>query len=294
MLGPNGERLVFNITDGSSLSSCEKPNRISIQSRAGRSDSASYSADVSCPTIVHETGHTMGLKDEYIETIKGTNVNITTGNIHEGTTPSVREFFLPDYNCRVIQFNSLMGSHGERFESVKKGYEHSLLDPTHFNVILYGSDCSSRDDIRLYQQCTSLAYDTNYRENSLEDDCLPEKQQCEASNVLGRDLEKSIANLEVQLKKNLDQISFMNNKRFPGFLGNESLSHILRGTEAKLRDNPGILRKDLFTSQELDDIKSTLSPALYKSFDMFLDDRDYRLRKIIVLRKRLRHFRSLQ
>ena len=157
MLGPNGERLAFNITDGNSLSSCEKPNRISIQSRAGRSNSASYSADVSCPTIVHETGHTMGLRDEYIESIKGIYVSITTGNIHEDTTSSVRQAFLPNYNCRVTQRNSLMGSHKERFESVRRGNEHSLLDPTHFNVILYGSTCSSRDDIQLYQKCASLA-----------------------------------------------------------------------------------------------------------------------------------------
>ena len=193
MLGPNGERLAFNITDDSSLSSCERPNHISIQSRTGRSNNKSYEADIDCPMIVHEIGHTMGLRDEYRERVIGENVSVTTGNIHETnaihkttTIGSVTRFFRPAYNCRVTQRNSLMASHEERFESVRRGNEHSLLDPTHFNVILYGGTCSSRDDIRLYQQCASLAYLTRYKPDSIRNDCPPEKQQCEMSNVLGR------------------------------------------------------------------------------------------------------------
>ena len=290
MLGPNGERLIFNITDGNSLSSCEKPNSISIQSRTGRSNSASYEADIDCPTTVHEIGHTMGLKDEYTEGVKGHFVDITTGNIHEATTSSVRQAFLLDYNCRVTQFNSLMGSHWERFESVERGSEQSLLDPTHFNVILYGSDCSSRDDIQLYQQCASLTHVTSYKPNSYEDDCPSEKQQCEASNVLGRDLEEDIAKLETQLNEKLDRISSINRDIFNLLRNNEFLSHILREATENLRNNPDKLR--LFSTSQQDDIKRILPPSLYNGFDMFLEDRNQNLIEVIILRGKLRRLRS--
>ena len=293
MLGPNGERLHFEITDGNLNNSCERPNEISIQSLGARSHSESYAADISCPSNVHEISHITGLADEYQERHTGTHIHVMTGDIHEGTA-STTELFRLHYNCRVIQDNSLMGTHWQRFESVERGEEDSLLDPTHFHVILYGNNCPSRDDIQLYQQCASLAYTTMYKANSLEHNCPSEKQQCEDSNVLGRDLDKEIARLEAQLKRHLDWISRNNHRRFSGFLRDESLSSILRGIQEKLRVSPDISHTELLNSQELTEIKNTLDAPLYNGFDMFLDKRQRELNQIRAIRNRLRHLRSQQ
>ncbi len=294
MLGPNGERLNFNIVDGSSLdaSSCQQPNKISIQSTGTRSNADSYAADISCSSTTHELGHEMGLADEYAEITKGRNVIVLNGSI-EQEGQSITETFLPNYNCRVIQNNSLMANHRERFGSVQDEHNDSLLDPTHFQVILYGTACQSRGDINLYQKCASLAYETLYKPNSEEDNCPEIKQQCERSNILGRDLERDIEKLEAQLKEKLDQIFFMNNQGLSNFLGNESLSHILRRATEKTRANPGILTRNLFTIQELRDIENTLDPGLYNGFKMFLNQRDRSLIEVKHLRLDLRRSRSL-
>ena len=54
-----------------------------------------------------------------------------------------------------------MAQHFERFHSVSKGMNDSLLDPAHFNAILYGN-CSKRDDVNTYRQCSSLSQTTGY------------------------------------------------------------------------------------------------------------------------------------
>ena len=117
--------------------------------------------------------HVLNLPDAYEEVVLGVAVNAENGTIvHPGDGNVANTIFLPNYNCRVTQSNSIMVLHWQRFTNVANGKDHSLLDPVHFNAILYGN-CPSRDDIKLYRQCSSLSYMTRY--NGTEDDCPPEK-----------------------------------------------------------------------------------------------------------------------
>ena len=181
MLGPNGEKLNFVILDGSKLD-C-KVNKVSIRDSSWRSSVLHYRSDISCQANTHEILHIIpGLNDEYLERSRGQNVHLSNGEVSESV-------FLPDYNCRVTQTNSIMASHWERFESVHNGRETSLLDPAHFNIILYGN-CSKREDVRFYKQCSELAYITEYHENSDEPNCPDIKDKCDRSDILGRNTNK--------------------------------------------------------------------------------------------------------
>ncbi|MFP5491963.1 MAG: hypothetical protein ACLGG0_10705 [Bacteriovoracia bacterium] len=74
--GPQGQVLNFKIlstSDVAKLPSAHRPmiNNVAIQAPNSRSNSASYAANIDCPTITHEVLHLTGLCDEYDGTNDG-------------------------------------------------------------------------------------------------------------------------------------------------------------------------------------------------------------------------------
>ncbi len=179
----DGSRLHLEILDANAQNSrCMRNIRISIQSSEGRSNSISYAANVDCPVIVHEVLHLLGLEDEYRERTRGQYVDVN-GNVISRESPTVNNItYALKYDCRVVQENSIMASHRERYHNTNS--ESSILDPAHFNAILYGQ-CHHREDVKLYRECSQLAYQTSIQ-NGGEHDCSDQKERCERSNVLGR------------------------------------------------------------------------------------------------------------
>ena len=181
-IGPNGERLNIIIENArENTSSCTPKYKISIHSTKYPSSIFDYKSDIDCPLATHEILHILGLVDEYKYRRK----------IHFIVLPDTNEIIdLPPNNCRVIQSQSIMAQEDDRWNLVfhilrnSRLAEESLLDPTHFNAILYGT-CSQRNDVNLYRQCSQLAYLTSYDLNG-NDLCPPLKQMCESQNILGR------------------------------------------------------------------------------------------------------------
>ena len=208
MLGPNGEQLNIVITDGKE-DTCTPKHHIQIHRYFNRPNSANYSEDIDCPTMVHEVLHNAGLVDEYKEKATGKYVDVDTGEVIEvknGPPPEYQEAFLPNQNCRVTQYNTIMSNQYERWgntirddnRSISNGLvlsmplqlpQDSLIDPIHFNAILYGN-CEKKEDVRIYRQCSKLAYMTSYQEGTSNSACPSLKTECEKQNILGKSREE--------------------------------------------------------------------------------------------------------
>ena len=238
MLGPDGQQLNIVIEEPQA-DSCLPLRRIGIQARGERSNSRSYAADIACSTTVHEVLHEIGdLSDEYEETLIGYYVNVETGEVIETEDRSKQEhpgkgfIFRPAYNCRVLQTDSIMSDKAKwdktfyPEEMIGTGgfglpivantnvkpsdfTEDSLLEPAHFNALLYG-DCQAREDVRVYRACSELAYQTAYPDAtaytgrySVSQECPDLKNTCEQQDVLGRgrkQIQKRYRMLNMQLR----------------------------------------------------------------------------------------------
>ena len=204
MLGPTGEQLNIVIKDGKK-DMCTPKHHIQIYKYFDRAASATYPEDIDCIDMVHEVLHKAGLKDEYEEKWRGGYVDANTGRVirtEDGPPSEYQEAFLPDYNCRVIQNNTIMSNHTMRWNhTFAPTRPDSLLDPSHFNAILYGN-CSHREDVRIYRECSELAYMTAYQNSTSNNDCPPLKAECEKQDILGigkRKLQEDYRSLESQL-----------------------------------------------------------------------------------------------
>ncbi len=129
--GPNKEKLNFVILDPNKLDSTQMkkaPPRvvIAIQSKGGRANSASYPADIKCPTVMHELMHLAGLCDEYKETVNGMLTNTKTGETYRVNNENKDNIgkegykLSTDYNhCRSISTKpSLMSNQYEVINSI--------------------------------------------------------------------------------------------------------------------------------------------------------------------------------
>ena len=195
ILGPNGERLKIEILEPRSNSNIPA-HHISIQSSRGRSTSRSYESDISCQVMTHEIMHLLGLKDEYPEMHAGHSVNPSDGSIG-GYNPSFPRY---NFDCRVTQKNSIMSHYWDRFDSVNKRTQASLLYPIHFDAILYGQ-CDSREDLKLFRQCSELAYQNSQNNRN----CHVLRRQCEAQDILGRQRQQNLQNRQDEQNDRLDQ-----------------------------------------------------------------------------------------
>ena len=205
MLGPNGEKLRIQIK--TPKTDCEKldAHNIQISSKNVRSVSDQYASNVSCSTVLHESLHLLGLVDEYESTEKGFHVHLKTGKSNFKTfhienrkkhiiIPGIySESMLLD-DCRVIQTNSIMSDSKERWNNVfKYGENKSLLDPGHFNNILYGS-CEVNTQ---FNKCSQLAFKDSYYYPG----CLEQKKHCQAQNTLGRDKKRELRRVQRNLHR---------------------------------------------------------------------------------------------
>ena len=156
MKGPNGKTLEIVIEDARQVDSCRPKHPIQIGASARSSNARYYSVGIQCSSITHEIAHLLGLWDEY---------------------------YLQEYQCRVVQEDSLLSRERTYLNRVfVKRLDDSLLAPSHFQSILYGS-CFLRDDVKLYRRCSRLSYQILSSENA----CLAEKNYCDRENVLGHD-----------------------------------------------------------------------------------------------------------
>ena len=157
MLGPNGEKLQIVINEPSQTNTCNTTDvkEIFIGSKDHRSNAGKYEADIDCETITHEILHLLGLCDEYQERLRGFYVDSKTGEVKSETSNYRNEKSVDDkdyefksaYDCRVTHSNSIMSDQYVRwswvFTSSASEENNSLLEPGHFNSILYGS-CSEK------------------------------------------------------------------------------------------------------------------------------------------------------
>ena len=207
MLGPNGEKLNFDIqpppqNQGSVCAKDIIP--ISIASANHRSNSAKYESDIDCATITHEILHLTGLCDEYKEQTRGFYVDPSTGDIvpgnsNEETAQSDNYEFKPAYDCRVVTeppFN-IMGHHDLKWHAIfnedTAEADASLLTPGQFNAILYGS-CKAKNES--FNRCSKLAYQSSH-ENP---DCIEQKAQCSEQNAMGMNKTDTIRQITDQIK----------------------------------------------------------------------------------------------
>ena len=208
MKGPYGEILEIVIEDAHQVDSCRTKHSIQVGGPHIFQTAKYYHINIDDRAITHEILHVLGLWDEYIQ-------------IYHAPED------LPDHECRVVQENSLLLASRDgkiRWDRVfETELEDSLLDPSHFQSILYGN-CFLRDDVKLYRRCSRLSYQILSDENA----CLAEKNYCDRQNVLGRDklVERQRINDEIQnLQAELNAISVW------------------------LSDNPDLLRSDPEYSQ---------------------------------------------
>ena len=209
LLGPNGERLNIEI-QYTQNSTCIPKHYIFIKPEDHRSTENSYEADIDCPTIIHEVLHKLGLNDEYEETSRrilgddspfayGCRVIQTNSvmSIPKERYCNIEQIALVERNlCQSI--TSCIRAKSSRYRKPchprrnrncfrrnidRRNCSASLLDPAHFNAILYG-DCQERKDVKVFRECSSLAYQNV--DLVAENNCREQKQSCESQDVLNR------------------------------------------------------------------------------------------------------------
>ena len=205
--GPNGQRLniVIRTPDANS---CVPKNTITIWNawEYGGAQAQNYPSNINddCLALTHEVLHNLGLADEYL----GSNTYY----------PSSPEYDDEPLRCSMNEENTIMNNVGDRWANVfDSATEDSLLDPTHFNVILYRG-CSKRDDVRLYKECKLL------KQNTETYSCREKKFYCDNQNTLGRDKSRELQRINRMLQgvRNLKQQgeSYLPTKSIGGIYSN--------------------------------------------------------------------------
>ena len=200
MLGPNGEKLNFDIQPPPQNrdSVCAKDIiPISIVSANRRSTMSKYASDINCSTITHEILHLTGLCDEYKERKTGFYVDPSTGNIARGKTAQNDNYeFKPAYDCRVVTIPppSIMANDEAKWNAVFKRGNASLLNSGQFNAILYGS-CKAKNES--FNRCSQLAYQNSHENPS----CIEQKKQCLEQNAMGINKSDIIWQITDEIKK---------------------------------------------------------------------------------------------
>ena len=195
LYGPDGQKLSIRIEDSQQISTCSPVHTIRIHNLIGydgKSSFMSHDVNATCAHVVHELSHLFGLADAY------------DSKLTEFTPEALGNYIseAPIFDCRVKQPKSIMSYESERWKNVfTSSTEASLIDPVHFNAIIYGN-CSRRNDVRLFRQCSALTFQGSL----LNPGCLRQKAYCERQNLLGRDKNKELEDLSNLLQ--LRQSSF--------------------------------------------------------------------------------------
>ena len=222
IIGPNGEKLRIMINNpGPSLENekCYNLGRsTAIHSKGYRSSSSIYASNITCPDIIHEVLHRLGLKDEYQEShsvyfvnphtkeIKFVNLLEDQKEIIALKKNNPNSYSEPAYNCRVLQNNSIMSHHKERLHFLFEKIPHwfgmgnsensnsSLLDKGHFNRILYG-ECLGKN--KVFNECLELSHQNSFENKG----CIEKRNWCKTQNVLGRNKQDEIERLSNKINR---------------------------------------------------------------------------------------------
>ena len=177
--GPNGQKLNI-VIQTPNTNSCVPKNTITIWNALweGRTNAQAnnYPSNINdCRLITHEILHLLGLSDEY-----------------QGTSTYTSYYSLGE--CSMREENSIMNNTTDRWANVfDSKTEGSLLDPTHFNVILHRG-CSKRDDVRLYNECDLFG------QRTASHSCREKKLYCDNQNILGRDKSRELQRIDRMLQ----------------------------------------------------------------------------------------------
>ena len=198
--GPNGQRLniVIRTPDANS---CIPKNTITIWnfSYYDSAQAENYPSNINdCAIITHEVLHKLGLVDEY----RGSNT-------YYPSSPRYNDRYL---SCSMNEENSIMNNTKKtRWANIfDSATEDSLLDPTHFNVILHRG-CSKRDDVSLYSECELPLQTTEHYS------CREKKFYCDNQNILGRDKSRELQRVD----RVLQEVRYLKqqNRGFTGEVG---------------------------------------------------------------------------
>ena len=193
ILGPNGERLNIVIVDAKNVHPCTPKQTIKIgpPDDIGKTLSFHYPSNVDqgyCPILVHETLHILGLNDGYISIAKAPD-DTGQGNILIDET---------DCSLAKFQINSIMSDPYQRFYNVFEAEkDDSLLDPAHFNQIIYAG-CRVSDhqnSTHLFRSCSEFGLFSSMH-------CSEKRNRCEAENTLGRSKERELQLIDDEISSN--------------------------------------------------------------------------------------------
>jgi hypothetical protein len=171
--GPDGESLKIV------LSKKAPQHIISIQDEKLRPTSTLYSEGMTCPLILHEILHLLGLVDEYEETQLGFRMDKATGDLKYVTEDSEIKI----YDCRALgPEDSIMNNETlavDSFFKKKKSVraKGSLLQPAEFRAIT-NPFCKTKN--LKYNECIKFAYDTSLAHE--EKKCEPAAIECQKNH----------------------------------------------------------------------------------------------------------------
>ena len=223
MLGPNGERLEIVLKDANEVSSsCEYQHNILIVPPLAIYGATyrRYPSDIdNCALITHEILHVFGLRDEKDDRKFNTrpipypHVTADRNELSDDQILLYKVSGISEGNSFTgvcveapWQYNSIMANIFDRWDNVfKLRRDQSLLDPAHFNAILYGDNCTDREDVHLYNQCYGSTGD---------EECSI--AECHRASVLGRTQQRELEILEHELSTNQEsfkrEINLINEK----------------------------------------------------------------------------------
>ena len=189
MLGPNGERLNIVIINAKNVHSCTPKRTIEI----GPSDDIGVTKHVNfpsnidqgyCPILVHEILHHLGLNEDYASLLESDQGN----------------WLINENDCKHAKFqiNSIMSDPYQRFYNVFEAQkDNSLLDPAHFNQIVYAG-CTISD----HQNSTHLLRSCFEFDSSSSNSCREQRNRCETRNTLGRSKERELQLIDEEISSN--------------------------------------------------------------------------------------------
>lgn len=251
MTGPHGEKLRIAIEDGRSshviapIHFAQIKNLRTINFHLP-SNFRNYDINIDCPSLFHELLHIFGFNDtKRVSLWDFLPAEFEFPDIpHFSNFPELLTSYIYNddlFDCRVTQIDSIMSAVFHRWNRIlrNRNTKESLLDPVHFNAIIYGH-CLERPDVALFRQCDRLGYRSSFFDRS----CLAQKAYCERQNVLGRDKRAELQRYNDRLEyvqERIQQIKADTNSNAP-----ITCDHSLRRDECLLdveQEEQDILRR---------------------------------------------------
>lgn len=156
LIDERGRKLRLHIFDKNKdkLPSAPPMVNIKVENAEHRSNSFAYESDISCPIMIHEAFHLLGLIDEYEEKWKGYNHKFFS--LAFKPFVPVNDNVKPAFDCRALgPRDSIMSNHNYI-------YFGNGLRSGHVNTIIY-PNCKEKNE--KYYSCSRFAYKTSFANN---------------------------------------------------------------------------------------------------------------------------------